>query len=331
MVNDRICERLPAGGALDDEAQPAATYLGQQRAIDAIRFGIDVESEGYNVFVLGPLGSHRHGLVEKLAKDRAQEKGAPDDWCYINNFSNPERPRALRLPAGRGAEFRENMQALIEEIGLAIPAAFESENYSNQLKALEEETQTELDEHWRSLRELAATEGIAVLQTPTGYVLAPLQDEKVIDDKEFEKLPERKRKAIKKSVKRLSEELQKRIESMPKLGQRHRERVRKLDQEVTSHAVGVLLEDLRQRFKGLTAVLEYLEEVEQDIIENAQEFRRTAFGGCRRERPVVRPARGAETTKMSRRRVSPSSSTVTVSGPRGTTTRSTASRAGQSA
>ncbi|MBT8109336.1 MAG: AAA family ATPase [Gammaproteobacteria bacterium] len=252
-----------------------SAYLGQERAINAIRFGIQMEHDGYNVFVLGPLGSARHRLVEELAKEPARAKGAPDDWCYINNFSNPERPRALRLPAGKGAEFRDNMQSLIEEIRLAIPAAFENDDYRNQLKALEAETQKEVDGLWRSLDEQAAKEGIALLQTPTGYVLAPVSDDKVIDDKEFNKLPDERRKEIKESIQRLSGELKTRIETMPKLQKRHRERVRALDRDVTAHAVSVLLEDLKQTYQALPAVLGYLQEVQRDIIENAQEFRRT--------------------------------------------------------
>ena len=89
--------------------------LGQQRAIDAIRFGIDMPQDGYNIFVLGPLGSDRHLLVEQLVADRAKDKGAPHDWCYVNNFANSERPRSLRFPHGRGRRFRDGMQQLIEE------------------------------------------------------------------------------------------------------------------------------------------------------------------------------------------------------------------------
>ena len=110
-----------------------------------------MEREGYNVFVLGPIGSNRHELVQGLTKARASEKGAPDDWCYVNNFSNPERPRAQRLPPGQAPEFRDKMQSLIEEIRLAIPAVFEDDDYRNQRKALEAETQKEVEEQLRRI------------------------------------------------------------------------------------------------------------------------------------------------------------------------------------
>ncbi len=273
----RVCE--PLSKTRPDAPEPAELFFGQQRAVDALRFAIDMEREGYNAYVLGPLGSHRHKLVEELAKERALTRPAPDDWCYINNFADPERPRALRLPAGKGAEFRANMRTLIDEMRLAIPSAFEADDYRNQLKALEADTQKAVEQQWRSLEQQANSKGIAVLQTPTGYVLAPLRDGKVIDDKEFDKLPEEQRREIQAAVQELGEELQLRIEQMPEIRKRHLERVRALDRDVTAHAVKLLLNELRQSYREFPDVLEYLGEVQHNIIENAQEFRQTEDSG----------------------------------------------------
>jgi lon-related putative ATP-dependent protease len=243
-----------------------------QRAIDAIEFGIRMERDGYNLFVLGPNGSHRHGLAEDLARERAAEKGSPSDWCYVNNFADPERPCTLCFPAGRGTEYRDDMQELIEEMRLAIPAAFDDDDYRNQLKALEETTQKEVQEQWQSLDEQALKNEIAVLQTPTGVVLAPIRDGEVLSDQEFDDLPKAKRKKIQAAMHQLSEELQARIEQMPKLRKRHRERVKALNQEVTTHAVGVLLTELRKKYEDLPDVGRYLDQVQQNIIDNAEDF-----------------------------------------------------------
>ena len=269
----RGCEPLISAARADQEKSNELTYLGQQRAVESLRFGIQMEREGYNVFVLGPVGSNRHELVLGLTKARASEKGAPDDWCYVNSFSNPERPRALRLPPGQAPEFRDKMHSLIEEIRLAIPAVFEDDDYRNQRKALEAETQKEVKEQLRRIEEQAKKEGIAVLQTPTGYVLAPLHDGKVLDDKEFEKLPSKKQESIHAAIERLSEELEARVESLPRLRKRHHERIRDLDREVTSHTVSVLLEELKADYRDLPDVVSYLDDVEQDIVANAKDFR----------------------------------------------------------
>lgn len=269
----RACQPLTIETLKDDGAFEASVCLGQARAVEALRFGFNVDRDGYNIFVLGPLGSHRHVLAEELASERARERGAPDDWCYVNNFTNPERPRALRLPPGKGVAFRGDMYALIEEIRLAIPAAFDDEDYRNQLKSLEGESQREIQELWQSLKKDAEDHGITMLQTPAGYVLAPVKDGKVIDDDDFEKLPEEERKRVQATIKRLSDELQARIESLPKMRKSYHERIRELDQEVTAHAVSVLLKELKQKYAKLPDVLDYLDEVQKDIIENAKAFR----------------------------------------------------------
>ena len=270
----RVCE--PLGPSFKSgEAPPLKTpFLGQRRAIDALRFGIELERPGYNVYVLGPSGSHRHGLVHELVAEHAATKNPPDDCCYVNNFSDAERPRILSFPAGQGKTFRDDMHDLIEDIRVAIPAAFESDDYRTQLRAIEEETEKEVAEHWKALEDDAAREGISILQTPTGYVLAPIRNGKVIGDKEFKKLPKKEHEKIQKQIERLSEALQARIEQMPKLQKRHRDKVKALDQGVTAHAVNVLLYELKQKYKELPKVSTYLDEARQNIIDNAQDFQR---------------------------------------------------------
>ncbi len=180
----KACDPLQLEFERSDQLPAGKPYLGQQRAIDAIRFGIEMEHDGYNVFVLGAHGSHRHGLARELTMERARRKGPPSDWCYVNNFSDPERPRTLCFPAGQGTEFRGDMRDLLEEMRAAIPAAFEGEDFRSQLKALEETTQKEIEAQWQTLNEQAAREGIGVLRTPTGYVLAPVSDGEVLSDEE---------------------------------------------------------------------------------------------------------------------------------------------------
>ena len=271
------CESLPKVDLRPRGEQPATlSYLGQQRAVESLRFGIEVERADHHVFVLGPVGCHRHALAEELARARAAEKTAPDDWCYANNFVDPERPRALRLPAGRGAEFRDDMHALVEEVRITIPAVFEEEDYRNQLKAIEAETREEIEQLWKDIKDKAADEDIAVLQTPTGYVLAPTSGGKVVDDKEFEALPEDKRRKLQAAIQALSEELQARIESLPKLRKEQHERIRALDQEVAAHTIVALIQELKARYADVPDVAEHLEAAQKDMIENAQEFRESA-------------------------------------------------------
>lgn len=271
----KVCDSLPPEFERSDRLPAGKPYLGQQRAIDALQFGIEIDRDGYNIFVLGPHGSHRHGLAGDLAREKAKDRGAPSDWCYVNNFSDTERPRALCFDAGKGAEFRADIHDLLEELRLAIPAAFDGEDYRNQLKALEEGAQKEVEEQWQSLDKQAAREDVGVLKTPTGYVLAPIRDGKVLGDEEFANLPDAEREKIQAAIGRLTDGLQERIEQMPRLRKKHRERVRSLNREVTTHAVGVLLAELRKKYRASERVAAYLDEVQQDIIDNADNFLQT--------------------------------------------------------
>ncbi len=255
-----------------DELEAAMPHMGQDRAVDALRFGIGIDQDAYNVYVLGPPGSHRHGLAAELARERAATERPPDDWCYVHNFPDPDRPRALSFPAGEGSGFRSDMQDLIEEMRLALPAAFEGDDYRNQLKAVEEETHREVAEGWRRLEELAGEEGIGLMQTPTGYVLAPIRDGNVLDDTEFKKLPEEEQRSIQASIERLHEVLQKHIERLPELRKIHRERVRALNRDVTEQSVGIILTALKSKYSAFGDVVRYLDEVQQDLVENAEDF-----------------------------------------------------------
>jgi lon-related putative ATP-dependent protease len=266
------CELLGVEFERTEELPARTATLGHERAIDAIDFGMKIDSDGHNVFVLGRHGTHRHGLAQELAEAQAATEPVPGDWCYVNNFSNPERPRTLNFPAGTGNAFRKDMGALIEELRLAIPAAFEGDDYRAQLKSVEAATQKELEEQWQDLEDRAKRKGIGVLQTPTGYVLAPVRDGQVLGDEDFEKLPGKERKEIQATIQELSEELQSHIERMPQLRKQFRERVKSLNREVTENAVGALISDLKHKYAALLRVGEYLDDVQANIIENADDF-----------------------------------------------------------
>jgi lon-related putative ATP-dependent protease len=272
----KSCDLRAAGFETSAEFPTDERPLGQQRAIDAIRFGIQIPDDGHNVFVLGPTGSNRHGLAEELAKEGASSESPPCDWCYVNNFADPERPLHLHFPTGRGKEFRKDMFDVVEELRVAIPATFEGDDYRAQLKAVEEETQKEVEARLKELEEHAKSENVAVLQTPTGYVLAPVHDGKVIDNEEFSKRPDEERKVVQEAIARLSEELQSHIEQMPKLRKKHRERVKALNREITEQAVGMSLSELMEKYRTLADVVAYLNEVQKNIIENAEDFQEPA-------------------------------------------------------
>ena len=135
------CDPEQFGFQTTAELEDLAEIIGQMRAMDAVRFGAGIRREGYNLFVLGPTGMGKRSMVRQFLEQRARDEHQPSDWCYINNFAQPHKPQALRLPPGKGAELRRHMAQLVEDLRTAIPALFESDEYRARTEAIQEAVQ----------------------------------------------------------------------------------------------------------------------------------------------------------------------------------------------
>lgn len=251
---------------------PLDEPVAQPRAVEAIRFAIGVRSDGYNLYALGPNGTGKSSIVRQFLGTAAAAEPVPDDWCYVNNFEEANRPRALRLPPGRGQTLRRDMERLVDELRLAIPALFESEEYQARRQGLEAEFKQRQDHALKELRQEAEERGVALIRTPMGMALAPLKDGEVLSPEEFHQLPEEEQTRRQQALQELQERLEETLKHMPRWEREHRDKLRALDQEVTASAVGHLIDELREAYADLPAVLEYLDAVKDDVVRNAGEF-----------------------------------------------------------
>ncbi len=255
------------------ELEDLQGVVGQERALEALHFGVGIRREGYNLFVLGPPGIGKYTVVRQYLEDRAGKAPVPDDWCYVYNFSEPSRPRALRLPAGRGRALREDMARLVEDLKTAIPAAFETEEYQARVREIEEEFKERRERAFHELAREAEEQGIALIRTPGGFAFAPQRDGQVIKPEEYERLSAEEKKHIEEVVNRLQEKLEAILLRIPHWQREARERLRALDHEVGLFAAGNLIEELKKKYASLEAVTTYLEQVQEDIISNLGDFR----------------------------------------------------------
>ena len=200
--------------------------IGQERPVSAIRFGIKMDRQGYNIFALGPTGVGKYNLVHRTIAERAAAEPPPSDWCYVNNFDQPYRPRALRLPAGRGRDLRRDMQHWIEDMQSSLSAAFESEEYQARRRTVESEVQDQQQARLTELQEQAKQRNLALLRTPAGLAFAPVKEGSVIPPEEFEKMTEEQQKRIQADVEVMQEELQKVISQAPRWERDLRNRLR---------------------------------------------------------------------------------------------------------
>jgi lon-related putative ATP-dependent protease len=247
--------------------------IGQARAVKAVRFGIGIRREGYNLFVLGPPGTGKHSLVQQFLNQEAATKPPPSDWCYVNNFEQPHKPRALQLPPGQGVVLRRDMEKLVEDLRLIIPAVFESEEYQTRRDAIEEEFKARGKQAFAEIRQQAEKHGITIIGTPVGLSFAPLHEGHIISREEFDELPQQEQTHVKDEVAELEEQLQKVGGRLFQWEKEIRDRLKALKREVSLLAAGHLIDDLRHKYNGLPAVVDYLNAVQQDVVENVDDFR----------------------------------------------------------
>ncbi len=270
---------------------PLEELIGQDRAVEAVRFGIGIRRDGYNLFAAGPAGTGKHTLIGEFLQRQARGEPVPDDWCYLYNFDDPRRPRALRMPAGRGQPLAHDMERLTQELRAAIQSAFEGEDYRNRREALAQEFKERQEQAFEEIQQRAKERSIALVRTPLGLALAPLREGQVLSPDEFEALPEAEREQAKHDLKELEEQLQATLRQVPRWEREHRERVRDINREITRLAIGHLIDEIRKKHEDLPEVSAWLGAIEQDVVDNAEALLAGGQQAQAEGAPQGRPAR----------------------------------------
>lgn len=248
-------------------------FIGQSRAIEAIELGTEITLQGFNLFVLGNEGTGRHTFIKECLLQKAKLRHAPMDWCYVNNFDEPHKPRAIELPAGKGRQFRDEIERLIEEARSAILAAFESEDYHEQLREIEKKATEEQEESFGQIQTNAEESGFRIMQTVTGFNFVPLVDGKLISPKQYQKLSEEEKAKLEEETEKLQAELRKMMQSIPRRERKVYEKIRELDREVALFAVSVLIDELLENYAKNEKVIKFLEDLQEDIVSNVDLFK----------------------------------------------------------
>ncbi|HEY8429107.1 MAG TPA: ATP-binding protein, partial [Sandaracinaceae bacterium] len=271
----RVCRRADPdalGFETTDELEPLAGMLGQDRAEEALRFGLSTRHRGFNVFVLGPPGLGKHRLVMREIAARAAREPVPDDWVYVHSFVAPDRPRAMRLPAGRGAELTRMMERLADDLGAAIRAAFETDELRTRRRLIEQKIESRHEEAFSALAEEAEQKGVRLLRTPMGFAFAPLENGQVLDPARFEKLSPEEQQRFKQRMAELEERLREIMHEIPKWQREAREELRALLRATAEQAARQQMREVREAFADLPEVSAWLDDVEKDVVEHASEL-----------------------------------------------------------
>ena len=299
----RRCEPAELPFDVCSELEEVPGLVGQERAVEALNFALRMQGKGYNVYALGAGGTGRHSIVEDLLRRKAESEPTPPDWCYVNNFIDPQQPHRLRLPTGRGAGLAAAMKRLVEELRAALPAAFERDEYRARREAIEQQMRQRTEQAFGGLQQRASGQSIALLRTPVGLGLAPMRDGKVMPPEDFNQLPAAERERLQHEIEAIQAELEQTMRQVPLWEREHRDAVQALNRETTGFAIAHLMEESRAGYSDLPEVVAYLEAIERDVKENVDDFLPTPAAP---ETPTATPGqivRDLEEAKFRRYRV----------------------------
>jgi lon-related putative ATP-dependent protease len=254
------------------EVDPLSVTVGQPRALDAIEFGLQAGSRGFNLFVAGPSGTGRENTVLSYMREHAAKRPTPPDWIYVHNFMALDRPVAISLPAGDGRVFEKAMHDLVQTIQREIPRAIEGEEVQDRRDAIvaaANELRTQL---FSQLNAFAAQRDYSIELKPTGIVSFPLVGGQPLAPQVFEQLPEESRKAIQQRGEQVQAEVASTMRQVRKLDRETVETLRQLERDVVTFVTGPLFDELRERFGGNEELRTFLDQVQADIPDHLHDF-----------------------------------------------------------
>ena len=243
--------------------------IGQDRAVRAIGFGVDIESQGYNIYAVGPSGSGRTTTVRQFLDRRAAGRPLPREWCYVYNFADPRRPHAISLPAGQGPLLRKEMLELAEQLRRDIPRAFEGEVFEQRRREIVLDLQRKQQALLQELDTYLSQRGFSLIRSQTGMAIAPVLQGKVLSGEDYDKLDPEIKAKFESFRPELQEQFDKTMRLTRQIDREGRQAIEKVTHDMAGFVVDQSLEELRDKFKDLPAVLDYLAAVRTDAIENA--------------------------------------------------------------
>jgi len=255
-----------------EELDEVDGLIGQERAVEAIRFGTEIQRKGFNLFVLGSPGLGKHVAVSQHLERKAKDEAKPEDWVYVNNFDISHKPNSIQLPAYRGTVLQKGMAEAIDNLKGAIPTLFESDDYQSRRKAIDETMEGSHKATLEALSEKAKAQGIALVQTQQGLGMAPIKDGEVMPQEAFNALPEDEKKRIQEAIGELQKELAEVMANLPRINQQRREKIRDYNRELAAVAVTEALRDVKQAFLDHDGVKNHLEAVKKDLIDHIELF-----------------------------------------------------------
>jgi len=248
--------------------------IGQERAVKAMDFGLKVKQAGYNLFLTGPAGTGKTTYAETKVKEVAEKEKTPGDLCYVYNFEQPDHPLSLELKSGQGPIFKSDMEELIQDLKSEIKSRFDSDDYEERRNLIIRKYDAQMSDLWYSMENMAKERGFSIQKTTTGIFTVPTDEEgKPMPKEDFLKLPEEVQKEINARAQEVQAEVNDILRKLRHVEKLMRSELKKLEREIGLYAAGYLINLMKDKYREFPKVVNYLDQVLEDVIENLDDFR----------------------------------------------------------
>jgi lon-related putative ATP-dependent protease len=251
---------------------PVDGIIGQDRALKALKFGVEMKGKGFNVYVAGPPITGKRPAARSFLENIAKSRPVPPDWVYVNNFENPYEPKTLKLPPGRARVFQRDLKNLVDQAKRAVPAALQNDEFVSRGNDITKKAVAERNQILSDLNKQAAVHGYTVRMTQLGITIVPVVDGKTLSQEEFDILPARVKKKYEQSRDTVRAALDKAGKEVNDLDAKTLEELRKLRDDSVRYAIGGLMTNIVSRYEALPDIVQHLNEVRDDIMENTELF-----------------------------------------------------------
>lgn len=254
------------------ELEPITTGIGQDRGIKALEFGININVKGYNLYLEGPSGVGKTMYTKNYLDEISKKQKTPSDWCYIYNFTNPNEPIAVSLPAGQGKEFKDSMDGFIKEFKKDIRKTFNADDFEKEKTLIKQEFETKRSELLDKLNKQTIVHGFQVKVAQNGLYMMPVLDGKVIEEEEFNKLDSKIKEQFEEKSVIVQEQIMQVIGQIKEIERQSDKKISEWQSNIALLTVNVHINFLKSKFKRNKKITKFLNDVKQDVLHNVSYF-----------------------------------------------------------
>ena len=258
------------------EIKTGTSIIGQPRGVQAIEFGVNMKSPGYNIYVLGESGTGRTTAIQQFVEKRAAGDPIPPDWVYVNNFVEPHKPLAIHLQAGDGRRLRDALSLLIKQLRNDIARAFDNQVFRDAALEVRHELERKREVLFAELQNKAGAQNAVLLSTAEGFRIVPIVNGQPLQPQELSSLSAEELEAWKATHHDLQHDLNEAVHQARKMEVDAQIELEDLKRRVASSVVDIAFNELKDTFDQYDRVISYLDQLHRDILDSVDLFRTDA-------------------------------------------------------